>query len=422
MANEKKTSLLEFFALELSEEERRENPFTKRPKGYYSQTVRRNSTGPDAKKPEKYSSKTDKVSKEKPWKVEHCGHCDEDINESPWEIKPIRPPTRDEFEKHYDTTTDPMTVDGDAMAAARGACLGCKQPVGDDPEHTGYCPDCRGRNKYFDFLDASGPDEGVVREAEQLKAAHAEGDSKWSDPFAGRERMPHEEPHSEPQEKSANAWKDQRPCQKLKDFFGGEPFPKHKGKVDEAEKPKPGDVIKGQAKADLPDELPDDGDDFDWDELHKSVSDEEERMRSAPPPPPGEKEPWDDVTPDQIAKQTVKAPPPGAPKQRSVWKLGQEVPPAAPQQELEPEPSRAGIRPPSDEDMTWDEFRAVQPDQAADLERETTPEELQGGSFQKREDGRMYFIAASGKRWGYLGARYGWEEMDFDGETPDGGV
>lgn len=73
---------------------------------------------------------------------------------------------------------------------------------------------------------------------------HAQDDSKWAGPNSDKERMPHELPQNDSQENSSDAWEETRENgpksssqkssgggKKLKDFFGGNPYPKssHEG-------------------------------------------------------------------------------------------------------------------------------------------------------------------------------------------------
>ncbi len=75
---------------------------------------------------------------------------------------------------------------------------------------------------------------------------------------------------------------------------------------------------------------------------------------------------------------------------------------------------------PTEDDLTWDEFRAANPDEANELERDFPDEnELSMAQFQKKGSGRWFMSTGSGKRMAYLGSKAGWEDLD-DGESPTG--
>jgi hypothetical protein len=300
---------------------------------------------------------------------------------------------------------------------------------------------------------------------------HAQDDSKWAGPNSDKERMPHEVPQDQAQSNSSEAWEETRENgpksssqkssgggEKLKDFFGGSPYPKssHEGtgkSSHESQKMSEGGKGSGRKKGsknkprdewgnkiepakqqavpaeEIPDELPDE-----W------VADEPEdkgpgalaTAGAKADEPEGEID-WasldDDEFTDALAGaekgpeiKTQAAPP----KMKDTIKTAPAAD-ASPYKSFDPnkfdlssEPHQPGD-PFADDNknvQTWDEFRAAAPKEAAKMETEFSPEELQGAKLSKDHLRRIIMVTSSGKRFLYSGA-HGWDEMD-DGNSPTG--
>ena len=297
---------------------------------------------------------------------------------------------------------------------------------------------------------------------------HNDDDSKWAGPNSDKERMPHEEPQDGSQENSSDAWEETREngpkssSQKssgggaeLKKFFGGSPYPKssHEGtgkSSHESEKMSEGGKGSGRKKGsknkprsewggppdkpaaqphqgEIPDELPDE-----W-------VDDQPAFGQPPKPPeggaaPGGEEPeidWasldDDEFTDTLAGsdkgpevKTQMAPP----KMKDTISTQ----PQKPYQSFDPDkfdlnPERDPPGDPFSDDnknvQTWDEFRAAAPREAAKMETEFAPEELQNAKISKDQLRRVIMSTTSGKRFMWSKGHNGWDPMD-DGNAPTG--
>lgn len=277
---------------------------------------------------------------------------------------------------------------------------------------------------------------GTLKEYEDPTSSKDDS-SKWSSPLQHKGGMPEERPQTGAQENSSEAWEETHKSSgqdagKLKGFFKGEPFPKKSVSEAGDEKMGSGKVRRGKMidPDEMPDELPDElgG----GEEKPDFAADEDEPGFDEPEAPAAPKSPEDadaaaeagdeigtGVDRSKFIKDMPKTKPP-APSMGAVF--GGE-PKDSFEDDFEPFDSSqvgtGGIREPSADDMTWDEFRVAEPEAAQELERDIPDEsEREHGFFQKKDDGRVYFVGASGQRMTYLGDA-GWADMD-DGETPAG--
>lgn len=259
------------------------------------------------------------------------------------------------------------------------------------------------------------------------------GDSKWSSPLSHGSGVPEEAPAIQSQERSSDDWGEMRDdgpeeqsAGELEGFFGEEPFPQSERKVSEAQGDqgsKKGGIDPDAPLDELPDELPDE-----W--LVDLTGKPAAPKQGGAPAQPGE-EPaqggeagdvdWDAMSDEDFIDQLAAGNIPDI-KPSAAPAPEPEDPPAPEEPEEPAEPPRPphGMKEPSEEDMTWDEFRAVEPDAAQELERDMPDEnERTMGHFQRKQDGRVYFHSATGQRMSWLGEPAGWVDMD-DGETPAG--
>ena len=297
-------------------------------------------------------------------------------------------------------------------------------------------------------------DESLQLEYEDpTSSKHSHDDSKTAGPFSDQERMPHEEPNGDAQENSAEAWEEMRSSSggdndanggDVKDFFGGAPFPKSSGGKSSrksSQKMSEGGKGSGRKKGSKNKPKPDEYSDYKQPAVPIEVNDEDDEtflnnLANEPINAPkddkthvddqGEVD-WaslddedflDKLSTGDAPPTTTSAPDPKMPKMADTIST-------KPYDSFDPEQydfdTTAGQGPykgPTSDDMTWDELRVAEPEEAAELEREFDENDLGMASFQKK-GGRVYMTTGSGERFAYINRKTGWAPMD-DGETPAG--
>jgi len=306
------------------------------------------------------------------------------------------------------------------------------------------------------LINESGPD-GLNEYEDPTSSKRSQDDSKWAGPGAAEERMPHEEPQDDAQENSAEGWEEVRAdgpdsgsCEKVHDFFGGSPYPKsssHRssrkmseakdddeflkgltgsnkkssiediGNIDQSDitgmgrKQPPGENTTPYGDDDPADlaQSSEKGEDLSDDDLEflKSLTDLKPAPKSsATEPPPAEEPDWGSMDDEEMVSKLAAGPAPelpsyGQPKMRDTIKT-------------DDEPSYAS----ADQQMGWDELRASNPDEAAELEQRY-PEDIEQTKFKKKKSGFLHATLPDGRRMFYMGDDRGWQDMD-DGGSPSG--
>lgn len=273
--------------------------------------------------------------------------------------------------------------------------------------------------------------EGALQEFEDPTSSKDTG-SKWSSPFNGHERVPHEEPQSDSQERSSAGWEEMRDdapddsCpDKVEDFFQGAIRPKNEAGEEPTEDPRkwfeePKEEPRYHRPKPKEKPLEDPRkwfDSFGQKNEEGGPGEEDDQLDGDADLGGGGEEEWDWGSADLPAEEPAPA---AAPEPVQGFGAVDEPVPSWDELEQDGTTSALGYDSEPKQGMSWDEFRAAEPDMANEIESDTSVTgDVTQGTFEKTKSGAVYFTSPDGKRYLYVNQKMGWIDMD-DGGTPAG--